>query len=321
LPGSQRKWYETGVTAAPLRAHPVEVLGEFDSEAAEAADLVGLQLAGSLPPLFLIRTWTGEVANHRRIAQHLGPEQPIYSFAPPRGTRPEDFAKDAQEWAECTLARVLEVPHSGPYRIGGWSFAGVIALEVAERLVQAGRTVELVVMLDTRLPKQWPVRRRGTKRRSALHKSVRRLDQFLELSSGRERLAYLGRRAARRGEKLLSRVTKLRERFERRGQPAPQLTAAEQQNHVTMTGHKMPQLQRAIWVAYLKYRPTGSSLRVVQFRTAESHTAAGEVMLGWGPWLSGDVESALLPGEHFTMFNEPHVAVLAQRLEDVLARL
>jgi thioesterase domain-containing protein len=273
------------------------------------------------PPLFLIRTWTGEVANHRRLAQHLGPEQPIYSFAPPRGARPEDFPKDAQEWSEQMLARVLEVPHAGPYRIGGWSFGGVIALEVAERLVQSGRAVELLVMIDTRLPKQWPVRRRGSKRRSALHKSVKRLDKFLELSSGRERLAYLGRRVARRGEKLMSRVTKLRERLERRGESVPQLDAPEQGSHVTMTGHRMSQLQRAIWVAYLKYRASGSSLRVVQLRTAESQEAAKEVNLGWGPWLSGDVESALLPGEHFTIFDEPHVAALAERLSDALARL
>ena len=88
-----------------------------------------------------------------------------------------------------------------------------------------------------------------------------------------------------------------------------------------MTGHRMPQLQRAIWVAYLKYRPVGTSLRVVQLRTAESQAAAAEVNLGWGPWLNGDVESTLLPGEHFTMFDEPHVAVLGERLASALARL
>jgi thioesterase domain-containing protein len=309
------------VTAAPLRALPVSVLGEIDAEEAESADLVGLQLGGSLPPLFLIRTWTGEVDKQRRLAQHLGTEQPIYSFAPPRGSRPEDFPKDAQEWSEQMLARVLEVPHAGPYRIGGWSFGGVIALEVAERLLQSGRQVELLVLIDTRLPRQRPVRRRGRKRRSSLHKTVKRLDEFLELNSGRERLAYLGRRAARRGEKLMNRVTKLRERLERRGAPAPQLGASEQGGYVTVTGRRMSHLRRAISVAYLKYRASGSSLRVVQLRTAESQEAAKEVNLGWGPWLSGDVESALLPGDHSTIFDEPHVAVLGARLSDALARV
>jgi thioesterase domain-containing protein len=310
------------VTGSPLRAHEIPVEGALEVAEADRLDLVGFQLAGSRPPLFLIRTWTGEVANHHRLARHLGPDQPIYSFAPPRGTRPEDFPKDAQEWAELMLSRVLEVPHRGPYRIGGWSFGGVIALEVAERLVQSGRAVELLVLLDTRLPKQWPVRRRGSKRRSAFHKSVRRLDRFLELRSTRERLAFLRRRVARRGEKLVSRVTRLRERLQRRKQPPVGVEAGlEDGSHRTMTGHRMPQLQRAIWVAYLKYRPTGSALRVVQLRTLESQTAAADVTLGWAPWLSGDVESTLLPGEHFTMFQEPFVAVLSQRLAVALARL
>ncbi len=60
---------------------------------------------------------------------------------------------------------------------------------------------------------------------------------------------------------------------------------------------------------------------MVQLRTLESQTAAADVMLGWAPWLSGDVESTLLPGEHFTMFQEPFVAELSQRLAVALARL
>ena len=129
------------MTGSPLRALEIPVEGGIDEAEAERADLIGLQLAGSRPPLFLIRTWTSEVANHRRLARYLGSDQPIYSFAPPRGSRLEDFPKDAQEWAELVLSRVLEVPHRGAYRIGGWSFERVIALEVAERLVQSGRSV------------------------------------------------------------------------------------------------------------------------------------------------------------------------------------
>ncbi len=295
----------------------VPVDGSFDEAEAEQADLVGIQIGGARPPLFLIRTWAGEVVNHCRLARHLGPEQPIYSFAPPRGTQPEDFPKDVHAWAELVLSQLLEVPHSGSYFVGGWSFGGVIALEAAERLRESGRPVALVVMLDTRLPKQWPVRRRGSKRRSAFHKSVKRLDRFLELQSTRDRLAYLRRRLSRRGEKLASRWARLRERPMGRSE-SPALStegdALADTSYETMTGHRMSQLKRAIWVAYLKYRPSGSALRVVQLRTVESQTAAADASLGWAPSLTGDFESTLVPGEHFTMFNEPFVAALAKPL-------
>jgi thioesterase domain-containing protein len=312
------------VPRSPIAIHAVPVDGAFDEAEAERAELVGLQLDGSRPPLFLIRTWSGEVGNHRRLARQLGPEQPIYSLAPPRGTRPEEFPKDAHDWADRVVSRLLEVPHAGPYFIGGWSFGGVIAREAAERLLQSGRAVALLVMLDTRLPKQWPIRRRGSKRRSALHKSVRQLDQLLELGSARERLAYLRRRAARRGEKLARRWARLWGGDARRSEPeelpAPE-ESLEDASHVSMTGHRMSQLKRAIWVAYLKYRPEPSALRVVQLRTGQSQADAGDSCLGWGPFLGGDFESTLVPGEHFTMFDERCIPVLAQRLASALDRV
>jgi len=282
-----------------------------------------MQRSGSRPPLFLIRTWQGEVASQRTLARHLGPGQPIYSLAPPRGEKPGDFPVDAHAWAELALSRLLAVPHSGPYLVGGWSFGGVIALEVGERLVRKGFEVALVAMLDTRLPKQRPPRRRGREKRGALHKSVKTLDRFLELDTRRARLAFVRQRAARRAEKLASRWRRLRGPSAPESEVVPIATpgvAPADATHVTMTGRRMSQLQRAIWVAYLKYRPGGSALPVLQLRTAQSEAAAADATLGWGPWLHGDLESALVPGEHMTMFEEPHVGVLAGRLAAALAR-
>jgi thioesterase domain-containing protein len=37
----------------------------------------------------------------------------------------------------------------GPYRLGGWSMGGVVALEMAHRLSALGRQVEVVVMIDS----------------------------------------------------------------------------------------------------------------------------------------------------------------------------
>jgi len=40
----------------------------------------------------------------------------------------------------------------GPYRLGGWSMGGVIALEMAGQLVRAGHEVELVAVVDLMEP-------------------------------------------------------------------------------------------------------------------------------------------------------------------------
>ena len=300
-----------------------EVRGEADDAAAERAELVTFSRTGSRPPLFLIRTWKGEITSQRSLARRLGPEQPIHSIAPPRGERPEDFPIDAEAWADLALSRVLEIPHAGPYLLGGWSFGGVIALGVAERLARKGFEVALVAMLDSRLPKPRPLRQRGSARRSGLHKSVRQLERFLSLPTRRERLAFLRQRLARRKEKFSARWQRLRGRAAPRAEVVTVATpgvAPEDATHVTMTGRRMSQLQRAIWVAYLKYRPFGSALPVLQLRTEQSEAKAGDAVLGWGPWLHGDLESARVPGAHMTMFEEPHVGELAPRLAAALAR-
>ena len=187
---------QRGVGGAGVIEVPVD--GVFDEAEAEQADLVGLQLGGSRPPLFLIRTWTGEVANHRRLARHLGPDQPIYSFAPPRGTRPEDFPKDAQEWAERVLLALARGSACGAL------FHRRLVVRGRDRArgggaaaSSPGRTVALLAMLDTRLPKQWPVRRRGQQAaQRASQECASRLDRFLELRQ-RARAARVSARARR----------------------------------------------------------------------------------------------------------------------------
>ena len=89
---------------------------------------------------------------------------------------------------------------------------------------------------------------------------------------------------------------------------------------VRMTGRRMSLLRRAVQVGYLKYRSGGSALPVLQLRTAQSEAAMADATLGWGPWLHGDLETSLISGDHVTMFEEPHVLVLAQRLADALER-
>jgi thioesterase domain-containing protein len=54
--------------------------------------------------------------------------------------------------AESYLHVVREHQPTGPYRLLGFSFAGIVAYEMAAQLTRAGEDVELVVMLDIWLP-------------------------------------------------------------------------------------------------------------------------------------------------------------------------
>jgi thioesterase domain-containing protein len=48
----------------------------------------------------------------------------------------------------------------------------------------------------------------------------------------------------------------------------------------------------------------------------------GEIdpQLGWGPIAAGGVDVQELPGGHVTIFQEPHVRILAEKLKDCLEK-
>ena len=51
--------------------------------------------------------------------------------------------------AKACISLMLEVQPCGPYFLGGYSFGGLVSLEMASLLEEAGHKVALVVMIDT----------------------------------------------------------------------------------------------------------------------------------------------------------------------------
>ena len=47
------------------------------------------------------------------------------------------------------LEAIMTIQPEGPYLLGGWSFGGVVAYEMAQQLVAQGRQVGQLLMLDT----------------------------------------------------------------------------------------------------------------------------------------------------------------------------
>jgi thioesterase domain-containing protein len=54
------------------------------------------------------------------------------------------------------VSLIREVCPAGPYRLGGWSFGGALAFEIARQLVAAGDKVDALVLLDAGLPVRVP---------------------------------------------------------------------------------------------------------------------------------------------------------------------
>jgi acyl-CoA synthetase (AMP-forming)/AMP-acid ligase II len=81
------------------------------------------------------------------LAKILGPNQPVIVIAP-HGTDAEPIPRSIEAMAADRLSLILDAQPEGPYRLGGKCLGGIVAFEVARLLVNAGKEVEMVVMLD-----------------------------------------------------------------------------------------------------------------------------------------------------------------------------
>jgi amino acid adenylation domain-containing protein len=114
-------------------------------------DIVALRTGGSDTPAFCFVGGGSLALTFGPIARHLG-DRPVYAFQA-HGLEQRavpDKTVEAAAARALQLMRVLQ-PH-GPYLMVGHSFGGLVALEAARQLEQAGETVAHVTLLDTYQP-------------------------------------------------------------------------------------------------------------------------------------------------------------------------
>ncbi|HKT02972.1 MAG TPA: KR domain-containing protein, partial [Rugosimonospora sp.] len=125
--------------AVPLRAaEQSEVDAAGPVRALHAVD-------GDHPPLFLAHPAGGSTQVYRQLVALLDPDQPVYGL--------ERFDEGTvAERATRYVRLIREVCPTGPYRLGGWSFGGVLAFEMARQFAATGEKVDAVLLLDSGLP-------------------------------------------------------------------------------------------------------------------------------------------------------------------------
>jgi amino acid adenylation domain-containing protein len=111
--------------------------------------LVALQTFGDRPPLFLAHPAGGHVICYRGLAVNLAPDQPVYGLQPRGLEDGNPPITDLEEMAAFYVDAIRRFRPRGPYRLGGWSFGGVVAWEMARQLRSMGEDVDLLAMLDT----------------------------------------------------------------------------------------------------------------------------------------------------------------------------
>jgi amino acid adenylation domain-containing protein len=116
----------------------------------QSSPLVLLERGGERTPFFFVHPVGGTILQYRALARRLGVERPFYALQSP-ALEGDPLSPDItiESLARSYLDAVRMAAPKGPYLLGGWSFGGLVAAEMARALRHAGEEVALLALLDT----------------------------------------------------------------------------------------------------------------------------------------------------------------------------
>jgi thioesterase domain-containing protein/acyl carrier protein len=253
-----------------------------------SSTMVAIQRSGSNPPFFCL----GAGPMFRPLAKRFGPDQPFL------GVRVE-----ASDWSHLTapyrfediadifVQKIRSYQPEGPYHLGGFCLTGLAAYEVARQLIASGQEVRLLVLFYSQTP--------------AFFARTSRLSELqLQYELAKFHLARLTRLRGREfvhyaKDRLEGAIAKLRP-----------VTAAEE-----LKRQFLPELEEIGAAAARNYHPGPSPVRTVLFRPADDPRGRyWDIQYDWKNYVTGPLDVHFTPGDHSSMFREPHVEVLANRM-------
>ena len=99
-------------------------------------------------PMICFHPVGGNILCYQKLAQTLGPEQPIYMVEARGLDGGQSLNPTVEEMVAYYLPAIQEAVPKGPVRVTGWSFGGLLAFEAGHRLSQMGIDVRSITLLD-----------------------------------------------------------------------------------------------------------------------------------------------------------------------------
>jgi thioesterase domain-containing protein/acyl carrier protein len=210
--------------------------------------------------------------------------------------------------AEQIVRAIRERRPQGPYSLGGWCAHGLLAFETARQLKAQGQEVAEVLLLETVNPIRMN-QYSGWKRKIAKVQLKFHLLKFerayLQQLNSRQKRDYIASRASQKFARIKRAIV--------RG-----LRGTSSHSNVD-TDSASP--SDVLYAASAKYQPKPYLGRVVLIRSTERTFGFGhEVDLGWTDILGDSLEICETPGNHYTIYMQPNVDTLADKMNMCLRK-
>ncbi len=269
--------------AALLQAPTVEQLSGLlrqEKWSSSWSSLVAIQSGGSRPSFFCVHGVGGNVVGFRDLARHLGSDQPFYALQPQGLDGKRECLTSIPQMAERYIQEIRRVQPEGPYRIGGYSFGGLVAYEMAQQLEARGEEVALLGLFDTYPGK---MESRGSQLKNLFSLPLKEQASFVW----------------KKGTFVLM---TLRKRLE-----------------LQMLPRALRNVRQACAKAAGAYDVQPYSGRVTLFRVREKSVGSlNDPYAIWWRVAAGGVDLREISGDHLSLLKEPQVRFLAEELGDCL---
>jgi amino acid adenylation domain-containing protein len=299
--------------------------------AAQEARGTGQRSALSTPttekrPFSWVHDGTGDVYWSLNLTKHLRHDRSFYGIQAPglagRADPDQDLFYSIEEMAASYIDELLTIQPEGPYSLGGYSFGGLVAFEMARQLQSQGSSVALLAILDS-----YPTVQDVSTPAEVVGTGLAPVRGGVEAVGAGLAPVHDYAKAIVRIAEALSRSWKKKVSlpYEElcRLQPEAQLTYLLERlrtAQIAPDDMDVSQLRRYIQVdeahgyCLQRYRPKPYPGRITLFRSED----AGADPSLWSPFSSEPVEVHPVSGDHLSMVDEPYVQSLALQLQQCL---
>ncbi len=275
------------------------------------APLVPLQQRGPKAPFFCVHPAGGSVVPLIDLARQFNPDQPFYGLQAVGLYEEREPYRTIEEMAARYVDEIRLIQPDGPYVIGGLSFGGVVAFEIAQQLNNQNQSVSLLAIIDTVAP--------------SFDREVNERTHDPD--------AVLFSFATRAAEATGKQLTLTLEEFRQLRLEAQQEFVLDHLSATPLFGSetKLRQARRKLKIyqyhgwAIRNYLPRVYPDPITLFRSTSevdseyyqqmyAHPSYADPAMGWGPLTPEPIEIYRVPGHHGQIVIEPNVQLTAQYL-------
>ncbi|MDQ2921580.1 MAG: thioesterase domain-containing protein [Acidobacteriota bacterium] len=278
-----------------------------EESASRWSSLVAIQPGGRKQPFFCVHAVGGNVLEYHDLARHLGPDQPFYALQSQGLDGKQAPLTRIDEMASLYLKEVRAVQPHGPYLIGGRSFGGIVAFEMACQLHSEGEEVKLLALLDTYPIGHYKLLPSEDKRNSCSYRFAKRFESHtrnLRQLRFKRKLQYLWNKLryvpAKTKGQVWGSVFKL---YREGARPIPRL---------------LRNIEQINFAAARNYVPRVYPGKVTLFLASADLTASYDLKEGWEALAGEGLEVHEIEGDHINIIKEPFVGQLAAELNACL---